>query len=292
MSKSKQNEPALRTELRHMPFIERQSYLFAALEPCARPRLHVVRLAHEYWDSGFLVYNHRFRDYTLMYCVTGGGLYRTQQHHWSIRPGTALMYGPAAFRELRCGPDQTMEFYIATFAGPDAESMVAEHCGAEHWALPLAKPQHVGRAMEQMFLLARDEAPSRERLCALYLPVLLTLIRDEMHAAQGASTGSASSFFRCKQYIDRHFECLSSVYAVSEATHISHAYMCRLFKAHLGLTPHEYLLRLKMNQAAQWLATSEQSVESIAENLGFSDRFSFSKAFKRILRLPPGHFRH
>lgn len=44
-----------------------------------------------------------------------------------------------------------------------------------------------------------------------------------------------------------------------------------------------------MNHAADLLQNSQRMVKEVAEELGFSDPYNFSRAFKRVFRVYPGH---
>jgi AraC-like DNA-binding protein len=69
------------------------------------------------------------------------------------------------------------------------------------------------------------------------------------------------------------------------------AYLCRLFRRYDHQTPYQFLLRLKMNLAAERLQNPGVLVKQVAAELGFHDPFHFSRAFKSILGLSPEAFR-
>jgi len=46
-----------------------------------------------------------------------------------------------------------------------------------------------------------------------------------------------------------------------------------------------------MQKARALLSSSNDNIETIAEAVGYSDAFSFSKVFKRITGVPPRDFR-
>lgn len=50
-------------------------------------------------------------------------------------------------------------------------------------------------------------------------------------------------------------------------------------------------MRVKMNHAAEELLNSSLSIQEIADQLGFTDAFTFSRAFKRIQGRSPREFR-
>ncbi len=65
----------------------------------------------------------------------------------------------------------------------------------------------------------------------------------------------------------------------------------RRFRLSAGLTPHQFLLRLRVQAAAEALLSDALSVEEIAERAGFFDRYHFSRIFHRATGMTPTVFR-
>lgn len=63
------------------------------------------------------------------------------------------------------------------------------------------------------------------------------------------------------------------------------------FKEETGFTPHEYILRQKMEEARRQLAESENDVTRIALDLGFSSSQYFATVFKKFTGLSPQEYR-
>lgn len=63
------------------------------------------------------------------------------------------------------------------------------------------------------------------------------------------------------------------------------------FKTVTGETPVKYLTRLRVERSTELLENSDQSLERIAELVGYSNPFAFSKAFKRVRGISPREFR-
>ena len=60
----------------------------------------------------------------------------------------------------------------------------------------------------------------------------------------------------------------------------------RLFKGKYGIGPKEYLTRVRLNKA-KWLLSKEYSVAECASMVGYSDTFTFSKAYKKFYGVSP-----
>ncbi|MBO5724056.1 MAG: helix-turn-helix domain-containing protein [Lentisphaeria bacterium] len=65
----------------------------------------------------------------------------------------------------------------------------------------------------------------------------------------------------------------------------------RLFREKTGVTPYQYLLQLRYNQASKLLHSDQYSIDEISEMVGIKDRFHFSRTFKRIYGVPPAQYR-
>jgi AraC-like DNA-binding protein len=72
---------------------------------------------------------------------------------------------------------------------------------------------------------------------------------------------------------------------------LSRAAFAQRFKRLAGDTPAHYLARVRIQRAMDLLRSTDDSVERIAEHVGYGDPFVFSKAFKRIQGVSPREFK-
>lgn len=77
---------------------------------------------------------------------------------------------------------------------------------------------------------------------------------------------------------------------------LNYDYVRKLFKKEVGETPHAYLLRLRMELAAQFLTSgitnrySKYTVSQIAEACGFAEPLYFSRVFKKYYGVSPSAY--
>jgi transcriptional regulator GlxA family with amidase domain len=64
----------------------------------------------------------------------------------------------------------------------------------------------------------------------------------------------------------------------------------RAFRKAIGVTPHQYLLRLRLREAARLLAEGSMPVTQVALEVGFQDLSNFVRTFKRAAGVPPARF--
>ena len=78
---------------------------------------------------------------------------------------------------------------------------------------------------------------------------------------------------------------------VARALKISDRYMYNLFIKHLGISPKQYLNRLKIDCAQGLLKKTDDSISEIAASIGFHDVLVFSRFFKDHIGISPTEFR-
>lgn len=72
---------------------------------------------------------------------------------------------------------------------------------------------------------------------------------------------------------------------------LSRFHFCRSFKESTGLSPHAWLRQHRLEQAMNMLRESDESVVSIAAELGYSTQTAFAAAFKKLTGETPSDWR-
>jgi AraC family transcriptional regulator len=96
---------------------------------------------------------------------------------------------------------------------------------------------------------------------------------------------------QAEEYIHEHLEQNLSVTAIAQILQMSPYYFSRLFKQSTGLSPHQYLLKCRVEHAKKLLKTTNLSIATIATQAGFVDQSHFARHFKRQVGILPSQFR-
>jgi len=88
---------------------------------------------------------------------------------------------------------------------------------------------------------------------------------------------------RAKDVIDSQYARELDVPALARAAHASTAHFSRSFKDAFGETPHQYLLRRRIERAKELLRSTELSVTEVSLEIGFQSPSSFSNAFRDLV---------
>lgn len=82
-----------------------------------------------------------------------------------------------------------------------------------------------------------------------------------------------------------------SIAEIAEQCGVSECYFRRLFQEYSGESPMNFRQRHRIEKAKQMLLSDERyTVGEIAEKLGFSDIYHFSKTFKKLCGISPNKF--
>lgn len=105
------------------------------------------------------------------------------------------------------------------------------------------------------------------------------------------SNPGESAISLATQYIGLHYTEPLTVHEVAERFNISEYYFIRLFREYNGLTPYQYINRLRITLSRQLLASTSRTVEQIAYHCGYSSSQLFIRAFKRLCGCTPNEYR-
>ncbi|MEK6406179.1 MAG: helix-turn-helix domain-containing protein [Acidobacteriota bacterium] len=82
-----------------------------------------------------------------------------------------------------------------------------------------------------------------------------------------------------------------SLTELANVVELSPSHLSQLFKTQTGLSPGEYLRRLRMEKARHLLATSLLSIKQIMVVVGYNNRSNFVRHFRRYFDLAPSEYR-
>jgi AraC family transcriptional regulator len=92
-------------------------------------------------------------------------------------------------------------------------------------------------------------------------------------------------------YIEAHLNDNLSLADIALAAGLSKFHFSRLFKAAIGLTPHQYVLKRRIERAATQLKKDDVAIAAVAHQFGFTDQSHFTRTFKQFKGMTPKAFK-
>lgn len=119
--------------------------------------------------------------------------------------------------------------------------------------------------------------------------------RIELPAAPQASNAEGRllpwQVRKVRDYIDGHITDPLLVADLSALIQRSEAHFSRSFKRTFGESPHAFVVRRRVELAAQYMLTTDASLSDIALKCGFTDQPHLCKHFRQITRVTPAAWR-
>ncbi len=136
------------------------------------------------------------------------------------------------------------------------------------------------------------DVPERGIILAAYGALIAAFV-----ASYSDGTEHSPSVAAVLDSIDANFgDAAYSLEAALRALPLNYDYIRKLFAKEMGLTPHEYLIRRRMERAREIILSdaansyAQFTVSQIAESCGFSEPLYFSKVFKKYFGLSPSRY--
>ncbi|MFA7368163.1 MAG: helix-turn-helix domain-containing protein [Kiritimatiellales bacterium] len=139
-------------------------------------------------------------------------------------------------------------------------------------------------------LLEQNPEKRIERANA-FAPFFLETIAAEVRPADGLHTPERKLAEQCRHYLHEHSARVRSMEQVAVACRLSRGHLYTLFRTHFKTTPKDYLEQLRISAAADLLTQTDWTMERIAEETGYADAPTLSKAFKRRNGVSPAEWR-
>jgi AraC family transcriptional regulator len=94
-----------------------------------------------------------------------------------------------------------------------------------------------------------------------------------------------------ERYIEEHLDQQILVANLSELIHLSEAHFSRAFRLAYGVPPHAYIVRRRLELAAQLMLAGREPLSEIALRCGFHDQAHLSKQFRQLTGETPAAWR-
>jgi AraC-like DNA-binding protein len=252
---------------------------------------HTLLLAHDIASKPSYAFDFHHTDGgeagMFLYTLSGQGMLDYAGQPYTLSPGHAFLVA------LPCD----MRFYLPAGC-PPWEALGVFSGGADFLG-------HVRYLMQQngpVFALDADSPP----ICRIRSMLDILRTRDFADVFEGAAflyqfildIRRAMPFTHYDPDIEQAIEFMGSQFAreitieeISAYIHLSRAYFTRRFRRQTGLTPIQYLTRLRLERACGLLRSTTHPVYTIGELCGFNDTSYFSLQFRKQYGITPTAFR-
>ncbi|MRX71155.1 AraC family transcriptional regulator [Bacillus lacus] len=230
--------------------------------------------------------------YILQYTLSGRGTIEIDGRHHDLNPGQAFaVSSPSDYRYFLPKNSDKWEFIYITLIGGEAE-----RC----WQTMIDKAGHIitfhpESAPIRLLKEIYDEAAGRRITNAYHGSSLAYRFLMELYHYMGNLNKQMDQWPKqivsAVLYAKHHFQENISPDEMALAAGLSRYHFSRLFKKTTGLTPIQYLTRIRILKAIELLQMTKYTVDEVALMSGYTNANYLNKVFRKHTGLSPGQIR-
>ena len=242
-------------------------------------------VAYGQWEKG-----RKLRDYGLVYLTDGQGAFAAEDAGWrNVRAGDVLMLFPGIWHNYHPHSETGWTERWVLFNGDFANQWCAHEL-----ITPAESVLHIGvrselvERFERLLEIAGEHPPYANQIQAGVTMEILGLILKFHQDRSPRFAKRARLIKRALEFIAKNWNREINFDRLAAEMGSSLRQFRRLFQQVTGLSPQQYLIHLRLNEAKRLLGTL--SVAEVAARVGFEDPFYFSRLFKEKVGVSPKHW--
>lgn len=148
--------------------------------------------------------------------------------------------------------------------------------------------------LKSMLREIEEKTPGYEMICQDLMEILAILLMRQTDYSAVMAPSHKNSPRLCtnvRRYIDEHFKENITLDILAEQTHVSKYYMVHAFTQEYGISPINYMISRRIEEAKHLLRNGDYALAHISHILGFSSPSYFSQTFKKQTGMSPNEYR-
>ena len=258
--------------------------------------IYLVACGMENCDPG-VTYGPEMRDcYHLHVILSGGGVLKVRGMTFHPHSGQMFLLKHNEVVEYTADTKDPWQYCWVTFNGSESEKLIREIGFAQDvYCLDSA----VEATEFYQLILRMHEKPEMNYINDLRRRgILLEFLALALEATETKDLKARRRNRRpTDEYIDKAIEFMDYNYASIQVSDVvnfigfTRSYFSSEFKKRMGISPQDYLIQKRMKQAKKMLDETDLLIREIAEQCGYEDALTFSKAFHNVYGISPRGYR-
>ena len=236
--------------------------------------------------------NINFNYYGALLILSGEGIHiDNEKREYKLYPGCFVQRIPGKLHSTYVKPDgQWVEFFICfgreLYEALSNINILDKNQDVLYPGVNLAILDTFNNFINSMKKASEEELPL---LLIEAQKIILTIY--QMHMKNTVKNESRRTIEVACQFINENICNRLSIHELSKNLDIGYEKFRKLFKSQMGISPGEFIIQSRINNAKSILIDTDKSIKEIAIQLDFPDTFTFSKQFKKMVGLSPSEFK-
>lgn len=251
-----------------------------------------------------LVGSHWHNSIELCYIVNGApGKCRINGQSYVLKPHQFFVIGPNMIHSFDAVVNVKNEILTLllplNWLSDQIDNFNKIHFKVGPLDLTRRKYVNVENCMREIVKYKHDTDPNLQEqvdtICALhYLAAFVLNAMSQIHedGTNNLELGSPMMIQEIMLKIQSDFAENITVSQLSEEYHLSETHLIRLFKKYVGVSPKNYLVSIRLNEASKLLRQTTKPIHEIVDETGFGSNKNFFVLFHKHFQMTPSEYRN
>ena len=234
------------------------------------------------------------QNYVLHIIIEGkGSLYMSEGREYHLQKNEAFLLRPGEESVYTADEEQPWVYAWVGFHGYQAETIVSSmgFVQGQKDAIRVADAVVLTGYISNM-LDCREMTFSNSLKRRAWLALLVSDIMDAADVPEKTEIVSEETYVHLAiEEIIGHYDQPVKVAHVARKIGINRSYLSIIFKKRMGVSPQQFLINYRMEQASRLLSQTAMTIRTVAAAVGYTDPLTFSKAFKQKYGVSPSIYR-
>lgn len=228
-------------------------------------------------------------DFGIQFVEKGRAYFTEDGKTYTVEEGTVVLHFPRVPQHYFFKKQDATHLMWVHFTGREAFALLSALKSDKTVVIRLHEPAKFARTLSRMIAAYTMKPPQYTVACAGHLLVLLSMLLSSTSTVPPAA--ERDGLLQVYNHMHLHFADPIDLNKYAAMCYVSRDRFLHLFKAHSGVSPYRFQLKLRIDRAAEMLSYTGASVAEIALAVGFKDPAYFCRLFKKYIGLTPSEYR-
>lgn len=232
-------------------------------------------------------------DYQLLYIASGKTLFHFGDETKEVAAGHMVLFQPRQEQRYEYFGEDKPEVYWVHFTGSEVKNIL------RHYHIPLDRNVFYSGSTSTFTYLFKELIneiqtcrTGYEELTEMYLRQILLLVqRNWEERKPTVSSHIQEEIDYARKYFNEHYNEEINIEEYAQSRSMSISWFLRNFKQITGTSPMQYILNIRISNAATLLETTDYNITEISTIIGYDNPLYFSRIFKKQKGVSPANYR-
>ncbi len=200
-----------------------------------------------------------------------------------------ILYDPATLRFPRADLG-AVPGYHALF---EVEPRLRRHQRFQNrLKLGMAELGQLAKLIAELEAELRSKTPGSRFLATAHLMRIIGFLSRAYSQIPETQRRPVTQLSELLGYMERHYHEPLTIAGLARVAKMSETSLFRQFRQIMGRSPIDYLIRLRIQKAAQLMRREQARVKEASEAVGFTDSNYFTRQFRNVMGVSPREYQH